>query len=134
MIKFSFRQQVLYGFVISLLLVFAIFYFSYNSINDLRGYERLVEHSETVIKTATSVRSLLLDGETGQRGYVASEKEIYLHPYNESVPKVSPALAQLRTLIADNPVQVKNVDSVEHYADLKMQELAAIIKIAREGG
>ena len=131
MLKLSFRQQVLWGFVISLLLVFGIFYFSYNSINDLHKNQELVEQSENVIKTATSVRSLLVDGETGQRGYIASQKETFLQPYTGSISKIPPALGRLKALVAGNADQSKRVDSVARYADLKIQELKSIILIAR---
>src|SRR5260221_3627666 len=130
MSKFSFRRQVLIGFIISLFLVFSVFYFSYKSIHELQQNESAIDHTENVIKTASAVQSLLLNGETGQRGYIATGNEIFLQPYNESIYQVPTALTILKTLVADNPVQIQNVDSVLLYANLKVGELRNIIDVA----
>ncbi|MDB4905017.1 MAG: hypothetical protein JWQ63_4298 [Mucilaginibacter sp.] len=134
MSKFSFRRQVLIGFIISLFLVISVFYFSYKSIHELQQNESAIDHTESVIKTASAVQSLLLNGETGQRGYIATEKETFLQPYNESIYQVPTTLTILKNLVVDNPVQIQNVDSVILYANLKVGELRNIIDIAHSRG
>jgi signal transduction histidine kinase/DNA-binding response OmpR family regulator/CHASE3 domain sensor protein len=134
MFKFSFRQQVFTGFIVSLGLVFAVFYFSYTSIGKLKEDQNLVAHTEDVIETANKVQALLLDGETGQRGYVATAKENFLEPYNKSVFQVPNVIQKLASLTGDNPAQQNNIDSLNKYASLKRAELAAIIEDAKASG
>ncbi|GAB3906035.1 response regulator [Mucilaginibacter boryungensis] len=131
MLKFSFRNQVLLGFIISLILVFGVFYFSYNSIDQLKDDQSRVSHTEAVIQTANKVQLLLLDGETGQRGYIATSRENFLDPYTKSIFQVSDAIQTLANMVNDSPAQKANVDSLNKYALLKKSELAAIIDDAR---
>jgi CheY-like chemotaxis protein/CHASE3 domain sensor protein len=133
MSKFSFRQ-VLTGFIVSLLLVFTVFYFSYTSISNLQENEKAVARTLAVIKTSIVVQALLLDCETGQRGYIATGKEKFLEPYNKSVSLIPASLTDLRLLITDNPVQLQNLDSLTYFANLKTREVGSVIEIARLKG
>ncbi len=134
MLNISFRKQVLAGFIISLLLVFSVFYFSYTSINSLKKSESAIDHSEAVITTANEVQRLLLDGETGQRGYIATGKEKFLEPYNLSVYRVPAILTELKVLVGDNTVQIHQLDSLSNFANLKISELRNVIEIAHIKG
>ncbi|HEY5326418.1 MAG TPA: CHASE3 domain-containing protein, partial [Mucilaginibacter sp.] len=133
MLKFSFRQ-VLTGFIVSLLLVFTVFYFSYTSINNLQENEKAVARTLAVIKTSIVVQALLLDCETGQQGYIATGKYKFLEPYNRSISLIPASLTDLKALIRDNPVQLQNLDSLTFFADLKSRDVESIVKIARVKG
>ena len=132
--KLSFRTQILTGFILSLVLVISVFYFSYTSINNLQKNEKAVEHTESVIKAANTVQALLLDGETGQRGYIATAKSDYLEPYVKSIARVPAALIELKALTKDNRLQRRNVDSLVAFANLKSDELRYVIEISRMSG
>src|SRR6185312_8604836 len=132
--KLSFRTQILAGFILSLVLVISVFYFSYTSIDNLQKNERVVEHTESVIKAANTVQALLLDGEAGQLGYIATAKSADLEPYAKSIARVPGALIELRALTKDNPLQRINVDSLVAFANLKSDELRYIIEISRMRG
>src|ERR1700749_4344126 len=112
MLKLSFRNQVLAGFAVSILLVFIVAILSFNSINQLENDTGMVEHTQRVIKTSTNLLQQLIDAETGMRGYCATNKKIFLDPYNAALPVVNTDLNDLRSLIPDNPVQVKRVEQL----------------------
>ena len=133
MLKFSFRQ-VLTGFIVSLLLVFTVFYFSYTSINNLQENEKAVARTLAVIKTSIVVQALLLDCETGQQGYIATGKYKFLEPYNRSISLIPASLTDLKALIRDNPVQLQNLDSLTFFANLKSRDVESIVQIARVKG
>jgi len=134
MLKFSFRQQVLTGFIVSLLLVFSAFYFSYTSINRLLETEQLIDYSDSVIKAANGVQALLLDSETGQRGFIASGEKKFLEPYNKSISLIPSSISRLKTLVANDSSQVRNADSLAVFANLKSNELKLIVAIAQSKG
>ncbi|MCD8740047.1 response regulator [Mucilaginibacter roseus] len=110
MAKLSFRNQVLTGFAISVILVFIVAVLSYRSINQLEDDTVKVEHTQQVIKTSTSLLQQLIDAETGMRGYCATGKKPFLEPYNSALPSIESDLDKLRGLIEDNSVQVKRVE------------------------
>lgn len=113
MFKLSFRNQVLAGFAVSILLVLTVGILSYTSIKQLEDDTVMVDHTQKIIKTSNNVLQYLIDGETGMRGYGATANKAFLDPYNLAVPRINESLAHLDELIADNPVQIKRIDSLK---------------------
>jgi CHASE3 domain sensor protein len=112
MVKLSFRGQVLTGFATSIVLVLAVGLLSYRSINQFREDTNYVDHTEKVIKTSSTLQQLMVDAETGMRGYVATGNPAFLDPYSASVSQISVNLSKLKELIQDNPIEVRRVDSM----------------------
>jgi len=115
MLKFSFRQQVFIGFAVSVLLVLIVGLLSYKSINQLENDTVAVDHTQKVIKTSSNLLQLMIDAETGMRGYVATNDNVFLERYKISLPGISSDLDELKILIQDNPVQVRRVDSLSTF-------------------
>ncbi|MDB5116753.1 MAG: response regulator, partial [Mucilaginibacter sp.] len=128
MLKLSFRNQVLAGFAVSIILVFIVGILSYNSINKLESDTGMVEHTQRVIKTSTNLLQQLIDAETGMRGYAATGKRTFLDPYNAAIPSINSDLSDLRGLIPDNPVQVKRVDSLSALVSAELNILKTNIE------
>ncbi|AYL96341.1 response regulator [Mucilaginibacter celer] len=112
MLKFSFRQQVLAGFTVSIILVFIVGILSFNSLIKFEEDNTWVDHTQKVIHTSTSLLQELIDAETGMRGYGATNKKVFLDPYNAALPKIADDLANLKDMVKDNPMQIKRVDSI----------------------
>jgi len=113
MFKLNFRNQVLAGFAVSIVLVLVVGVLSFKSIKQLEGDTVWVDHTQKVIKTTNNLLQYLIDGETGMRGYGATANKTFLDPYNDAVPKITEALEQLSNLVVDNPGQVKRIDSLK---------------------
>lgn len=107
MFKFNFRNQVLTGFAVSIVLVLVVGVLSFKSIKQLEGDTVWVDHTQKVIKTTNNLLQLLIDGETGMRGYGATNNKEFLDPYNVAIPRINEHLAQLDNMLQDNPVQVR---------------------------
>src|SRR4051812_38068657 len=103
MFKLSFRNQVLAGFAVSIILVLLVGILSYKSINQLEDDTVWVDHTQKVIKTTNNLLQSLIDGETGMRGYGATANKAFLDPYNEAVPRINEYMLQLTNLVQDNP-------------------------------
>ncbi|MBD1394764.1 response regulator [Mucilaginibacter glaciei] len=125
MIKLSFRNQVLAGFGVSIVLVLLVGILSYKSINQLEDDTVWVDHTQKVIKTTNSLLQSLIDGETGMRGYGATANKQFLDPYNVAIPRIGETLTELGNLIQDNPEQVKRIDSLK----LLVARQMAILKL-----
>jgi CheY-like chemotaxis protein/CHASE3 domain sensor protein len=113
MFKLSFRNQVLAGFAVSIVLVIVVGVLSFTSIKQLEDDTVWVNHTQRVIKTTNNLLQYLTDSETGMRGYGATANKQFLDPYNDAVPKITESLTQLSSLVVDNPVQLKRVDSLK---------------------
>ena len=123
MFKFSFRQQVLLGFGISIILVLLVGILSYKSINQLESDSLMVDHTQKVIRTSNNLLQMMIDAETGMRGYVATNEKVFLDPYNAALPSVHSDIELLKSLIADNPIEVRRVDSISAFADAQLNTL-----------
>ncbi|OOQ60929.1 response regulator [Mucilaginibacter pedocola] len=113
MLKLSFRNQVLAGFAVSIILVLVVGVLSFTSIRQLEDDTVMVDHTQKVIKTTNNILQYLIDSETGMRGYGATANKDFLDPYNVAVPRINESISQLGEMISDNPTQVKRVDSLK---------------------
>ncbi|MFA6082997.1 response regulator [Mucilaginibacter sp.] len=134
MINFSFRNQVLAGFVVSIVLVLLVGILSYKSINQLEDDTVWVNHTQKVIKTSNNLLQLLIDGETGMRGYGATANKAFLDPYNFAVPRINESLMQLSQLTEDNPTQVKRIDTIKLLVARQMAVLKLNIETRESKG
>ncbi|PAW94268.1 hypothetical protein CKK33_12535 [Mucilaginibacter sp. MD40] len=123
MFKLSFRNQVLTGFGISVLLVLLVGILSFSSIKQLEDDTVWVNHTQKVIKTSNEILQLLIDGETGMRGYGATANKAFLDPYNSAVPRITENLYQLSNLVSDNPAQTKRIDTLKDLVNRQLQVL-----------
>jgi CheY-like chemotaxis protein/signal transduction histidine kinase/CHASE3 domain sensor protein len=123
MLRFSFKQQVFAGFAISIFLVLIVGVLSYKSIRQLENDSSMVDHTQKVIKTSTNLLQLMIDAETGMRGYVATNEKVFLDPYTTALPNINRDLEQLRSLIPDNPIQVRRVDSLTTFVSQQLNIL-----------
>ncbi|MEE1945771.1 response regulator [Pedobacter sp. KR3-3] len=134
MVKLSFKQQVLTGFVVSLLFVFISALTSYFSIKAFSESSQWVSHSHAVISIAEKTEIELLNAETGLRGYLLTEKGTYKNPYNKSINRIIPSIDQLKKLTSDNPQQTKLADSLEFYALQKVEDMKTIVQKVNSQG
>ncbi|PTQ96984.1 signal transduction histidine kinase [Mucilaginibacter yixingensis] len=134
MFKLAFRQQVLLGFAVSLLLVIVVGTLSYNSINQLEDDTQMVDHTQQVINTSDDLLQKLIDAETGMRGFCATDRQIFLDPYNAALPEINDDVSKLRTLTADNPLQVRRLDSLSKSVSAELAILKENIDTRDEKG
>ena len=72
-----------------------------------------VEHTDIVVAQANLSQKLLLDMETGKRGYLLSGDPKFLQPYRSGEAQVDGALAHLSTLVRDSPIQRRRVGEIQ---------------------
>jgi signal transduction histidine kinase/CHASE3 domain sensor protein len=73
------------------------------AIHDLRDAARRSDHSQAVLIAANELERLVLDLETGQRGFIATRDERFLQPWNEARAEFPARASTLIRLVAGNP-------------------------------
>ncbi|MET3112353.1 CheY-like chemotaxis protein/CHASE3 domain sensor protein/GAF domain-containing protein [Pedobacter sp. CG_S7] len=129
MFKFTFRQQVLTGFIISLIFVLFSAVTSYYSVKSLTHESELKNHTYNVINTAGEIGLKLTIAESSMRGYILSQQAPYLVPYTKNTEGLLFNINELRNLIIDSPEQVAKVDSIEKYVSLKSNFMKETLQI-----
>lgn len=128
MLKLTFKQQVLTGFIISLVFVLLSAITSYISVQTMDEDSSWENHTYDVIDKAQDMELKLLNAETGMRGYILTQRLEYLKPYNLDAGKVLPLIKDLKEMTADNPAQQQRIDSIKYYADLKIRHMEEVVQ------
>ena len=92
----------------------------------------LVERGLRVELAMKEVETLLLDAETSQRGYLFTQEEAYLAPYNESSRRLPLTVQELRSLIKDPGIKTM-AGGLEPLISAKVAELQETIDLTRSG-
>jgi PAS domain S-box-containing protein len=95
--------------------------------------EAWVLHTRQVLYELQQTESLLLDAETGQRGYLLTGKPEYLAPYSHAVGEIDRHIATLTQLTADNPTEQANAARLGVFARRKLDELSQTVSYYRAG-
>ncbi|MFA4866928.1 MAG: response regulator [Pedobacter sp.] len=129
MFKLTFKQQVLTGFTVSLLFVFASAITSYFSIDKLNDDTKWQSHTYDVINHLKDIEFHVLNSETGIRGYIIAGKQEYLGPYKENAAKILPTIEVLKESISETSAQKEMIDSLNFYAHQKVDEMKEVLRI-----
>ncbi|KQY27307.1 hypothetical protein ASD21_14760 [Caulobacter sp. Root1455] len=97
------------------------------------GAERWAAHSLEVRRVQAVTFSALQDAETAQRGYLLTQDPAYLRPYEQAHDRLPALKSQLRTLVADNPAQLRRAADLIQAMDAKMAELDRTVAMAGAG-
>lgn len=92
-----------------------------------------VRHSLEVEKETEEVAHLLAEAETGQRGFLLTDRDEYLAPYHDARDALPGHLAELRLLTKDNPRQQARLDRLAPLTAAKLDELEATVTLHARG-
>jgi signal transduction histidine kinase len=87
---------------LGLALVFAVLFLA---ITGLRNRSNEAQHSQEVIATANQLQTLVIDLETGVRGFALTSDRAYLRPWSRAQQMYPGEMRKLLALTADNPRQ-----------------------------
>ena len=93
-----------------------------------RGDEAWVRHSLTVRSNLLGVVGAVRDAKSAQRGYLLTERSLYLAPYTEAVEAIAQSLDQLSVLVSDNSQQSQELAQLRRLATEKLDELRSTIE------
>ena len=94
---------------------------------------RWVDHTVEVRMEVYEWRAAVLDAEAGARGYIASEQAAFLDPYNSGLERARTKASLLRSLVADNPTQLQNVEAADRDGQLVMDDLRELVTLVKAG-
>ena len=112
--KVSYKISIGYGVILILMLVTSLVVSI--SISSIIDASRWVNHTYEVIRKAESVQAVMVDMETGQRGFLIAGEDEYLDPYNAGRAVFEELIIEGQQLTSYNLPQVerwKEIDSLE---------------------
>lgn len=96
------KLNIKWGYLVAFLLLILSYFFIFYIISELGRQTEKVKHSYAVINNLESIKTELIDAETGVRGYLLTSEVRFLKPYNTGSKNVAPLFKELTTLTADN--------------------------------
>ena len=112
-----------YGVPLALLVALGIVFMA-NLSGVIKQFSFVIEHDAPVVANARELSKLVIDMETGQRGFVITGKEAFLEPYNAGAGEFQRLIDKEKELVSDNPSQVKVLEKIEGLVDQWQQKAA----------
>ncbi len=136
-ITMNFRKAFLGIFstmTISLLTLILFLWLAYQRSLETKMRTDAVEHTYQVRLTTKDWLEAMLNIETGARGYSMTHDKSYLLPFIEGSSKIKGLYKSLKVLVKDNSVQLRRLDSLDRFTDMKLKLIKTNIGIIESGG
>ena len=124
----SYKSLFLGGVAVAVVLTVLSLAITTAAIKRLNANTALVTHTDAVLHRIGNVLSLLQDAETGQRGFLLTDKPGYLEPFEAATKALPTEMQGLADLVADNPEQTARLADVRRGAGAKLTELYRTIE------
>ena len=128
------KRLGLSALALALLTLLVIGYFSLANWRRFREAAEIVPQVRRVIELNDSLLAHVVDAETGQRGFLLTNRAEYLAPYHTAIQAIYPELDELARLTSGNPEQARRVRTIRSLVDLKLAELRDTIDLRRNVG
>lgn len=92
-----------------------------------------VRHTLSVETTLIKLLSILRGAQSDERGYLLTQDETFLEPYEPISRQVDTEIENLRDLVADNPEQQQFIERFVPLVNERLQLMRGRTQVAREG-
>ncbi len=116
--RLNISAKLIAGYVFAALaMVVLAFSLLTNMSNLSKKFDFLVHHDTPVLTNAQLLTGLMVDMETGLRGYMVTGQEDFLEPYNNGRVEFDVVMAEEQQLTSDNPAAVALLKEIAHEKD-----------------
>ena len=117
--------------VVVLMVILGVLTYS-NLIEINNQFEFLITHDLEVLQNAQKLQKLIVDTETGQRGFVIVGDEVFLESYYSGISGFKELVKVEKQLVSDNPPQVERLERIETLFEEWNQKIGIpVIELAR---
>ncbi len=127
------KFSVVAGFTVLVLMLVANAVITLRQLRVQVDNESWVDHTRVVLFEIAETELLLVDAQTGQRGYLLTGDSKYLAPYLRAAQQMDAHIDTLARLTSDNPAEKENIDQLRDLAHRKLDGLAQTIALYQAG-
>jgi methyl-accepting chemotaxis protein len=124
-------KKIAGGFGLALAFLALIGFLSYRSTEALLEANAKVIHTYKVVEYLNAVMLLMVDHETGQRGFLITGDEKFLKPYLEAPNKLKEAFGELVTSTHDNDAQQRRLKDLEERIKVRLKYTEGVVEIGQ---
>jgi signal transduction histidine kinase/CHASE3 domain sensor protein len=129
----GFRRRLTSAIALPIILLLLLSGVSIWQITRLLSAIQWVDHTDQVIAQANQLQKLLLDLETGVRGYQISGDPEFLEPYRQANSRINTAFDELGNLVLDNPQQSQRLIKIQTEQTVWHRSIAQAIARKQRG-
>lgn len=118
------KNKILLTNSVTWILMIVVSFIVYQNLESLSKTADWVDHTQEVLRKISDIEKLVLDMETGKRGFLITGKNQYLEPYESAIKKLPKTFDTTNTLISDNPKQILNLKSIKSNITLWQEKVA----------
>lgn len=122
------------GLVGALIFFIASGLVAYSNFQGLREGNQRIVHTHEVIVSLDELLSHVQDAETGQRGFLLTNDETYLGPYESALREIGPKLDEIGGLTGQSAGQGERLRVLRLHVEAKLAELNDTIELRRSVG
>ncbi|MBJ6763693.1 methyl-accepting chemotaxis protein [Myxococcaceae bacterium JPH2] len=127
-------NRIRLGFGLSMLVLLVVCATAFLGARQLtRTTQGLLEAHDN-FRNLRELRALLIDAETGQRGFLLTGDNSYLQPYQQALAELRQDLDRLRAALSSYPEQRARMGRLEPLVASKLGELEETIRLRRDKG
>lgn len=123
--------SAIWGLLIAAILSTAVL--TQRSLSRLADSREVITHAYLVSKGLNDMMSLMLDAETGQRGFLLSGRAPYLQPYYTALAQLKQTRAALGTALGQDPAALAPLDVLDKAVAAKLRDLDHAVSMKSEG-
>jgi PAS domain S-box-containing protein len=131
--RLNFNRNLQLGYGISILMLVVVGFTSYRTVQQLLDSNRAVAHSNLIMQQLERTISVMKDAETGQRGYLLTNRKTFLEPYNGAYREANGLVSQVAQLTIDNPKQQQNIQVIRRILQQRLTILKSLIVQRQQG-
>jgi CHASE3 domain sensor protein len=124
---------ILVGLLVPCLLISIPAILAYQAERRLSDSFHWVSHTLEVQRQLQRLLSLVVDAETGARGFLLTSREEYLAPYHAAREQLPSQIAMLHALTVDNPTQQGHLRQLDQLMASKLDTAAETIALQQGG-
>ncbi|MDP2138890.1 MAG: CHASE3 domain-containing protein, partial [Candidatus Didemnitutus sp.] len=132
--KWNVGTKIGVGFGLALVIYVFVGVVSYRSTTQLIETSDARRHTGEVLAQSAEILSVLIDVQSGQRGYVITGEDAYLEPYQSGLGRLEQTVRELRSLTADNSRQQRRLDALEPLIKSRLTLSREAIDVRRTNG
>lgn len=125
------RTYVRIFFLGILVVLISVALLTFSNLNNYTEEVRSIRHSNRVLTAIQNVLFSVRDAETGHRGYQLTRDTTYLEPYYSSLRLLPDQIATLDSLLAEDEMQSRRVDTLENMIENQFAIISQILSNAR---
>ncbi|MEW6128071.1 MAG: PAS domain S-box protein [Acidobacteriota bacterium] len=130
----TFKRLLIQTITLPLILVTTLALILFWQINTLLSLSEWSNRANKVIAEANSTHKLLLDVQTGLRGYLLTGAPVFLHPTNQARQQIDSSFNALAVAVSDNDLQLRRLQAIRKDFEQWNRLSQELIEMRRQGG